>query len=69
MVMMSSTDLQQPTWKKSSRSGTGPDSNCVEVAYSGDSVLIRDSKQAQGRDYPVLTAAQSEWNAVIHLLR
>jgi uncharacterized protein DUF397 len=32
------------TWRKSSRSGTGNNSNCVEVAITRAAVAVRDSK-------------------------
>ncbi|BCY07676.1 DUF397 domain-containing protein [Actinoplanes sp. L3-i22] len=42
---MSDTPPAQPVWRKSSRCGHG---NCVEVAVTGDTVLIRDSKDPSG---------------------
>jgi hypothetical protein len=44
-------------WCKSSYSGTG---NCVEVARTGDQVLVRDSKLADG---PLLRFTTDEWRA------
>ena len=57
-----------PVWRKASRSN-GMGANCVEVAYSGDSVLIRDSKQVSNADYPMLSADRAEWKAMINFLR
>jgi Domain of unknown function (DUF397) len=37
------------TWRKSSYSGTGTNDNCVEVAFSGQAVAIRDSKNPTAR--------------------
>jgi predicted secreted Zn-dependent protease len=52
-------DLQSLNWRKSSASGGG---NCVEVAASGDSILIRDTKDRAGA---VLTFTENEWKAFI----
>ena len=35
-------------WRKSSRSGTGSQSNCVEVAVLSGDVGVRDSKDPSG---------------------
>lgn len=51
-------------WKKPTRSGTGPDSNCVEVAKIDTTVAIRDTKIATGT-YPVLTIPNSDWTALL----
>ena len=48
-------------WKKSSRSGAG---NCVEVADTGDSVHVRDSKAVAAAG-PVLSFTRREWEAFI----
>lgn len=40
-----SVALHEPAWRRSSRSANGSNgSNCVEVAFVGDGVAIRDSK-------------------------
>jgi hypothetical protein len=31
-------------WRKSSRSGNGANDNCVEVAFAGATIGVRDSK-------------------------
>ena len=31
-------------WRKSSRSGQGNNDNCVEIAFAGPAVAVRDSK-------------------------
>lgn len=36
------------TWRKSSYSGGGDGSQCVEVALSPDGTCVRDSKNANG---------------------
>ncbi|TDD29286.1 DUF397 domain-containing protein [Actinomadura sp. KC06] len=37
----------EPVWRKSSRSGSGAQSDCVELAALDDSIGIRDSKNPQ----------------------
>jgi len=39
--------MTDPVWRKSSFS-SGNDGNCVEVAFLGDSVGMRDSKNPDG---------------------
>ncbi len=46
-------------WKKSTASG---DSGCVEVARSGEMIVVRDSKDPLG---PVLTFSKVEWKAFL----
>lgn len=42
---MSTVDFRGLVWRKSSRSGgTGTNDNCVEIAFAGPVVAIRDSK-------------------------
>jgi hypothetical protein len=36
-------------WRKSSYSGGGNEGNCVEVAFSGPAVAVRDSKNTGPR--------------------
>ena len=36
--------MRERTWRKSSRSGQGDNGNCVEVAFTGPAVAVRDSK-------------------------
>jgi hypothetical protein len=47
------------SWRKSSASGTG---DCVEVALSNESILVRDSKQ---RLPYILEFTFSEWRAFL----
>lgn len=47
------------TWRRSSYCS---DSSCVEVAQSGDDVLIRDSKDPGG---PALRFSRREWAAFV----
>ncbi|MGI8309008.1 DUF397 domain-containing protein [Saccharopolyspora hattusasensis] len=50
-------------WRKSSRSvGSGQGGNCVEVAFAGPAVAVRDSKDPGG---PVLAFPASSWAAFL----
>ncbi|WP_302931553.1 DUF397 domain-containing protein [Actinomadura sp. WMMA1423] len=50
-------------WRKSSRSGGG---NCVEIAFDGDSVLMRDSTD---RLSAVLSISTAQWLLLRRSLR
>ncbi|HZD73428.1 MAG TPA: DUF397 domain-containing protein [Actinomycetota bacterium] len=52
-------DLENAIWRKSSYSGSN---GCVEVAFVGGNVAIRDSKNRQG---PVLVFTPVEWDAFV----
>lgn len=53
-------DLSQAVWCKSSRSsGNG---QCVEVAFVGDWIALRDSKHPTG---PALVCTPGEWDAFV----
>lgn len=48
-----------PNWRKSSRSGGIPDSDCVEIAFvPAQDVAVRDSKNTAG---PTLAFAPDAW--------
>jgi hypothetical protein len=51
------------SWRKSAASGTG---DCVEVAISGESVLVRDSKQSLSN---ILIFPFSEWRVFMSGVR
>jgi hypothetical protein len=55
-----------PVWRKSTASGGGENTACLEVAVMPDLVLVRDSKHATGPD---LTFASSMWAAFVDTLR
>jgi hypothetical protein len=46
-------------WRKSTASVTG---DCVEVAFVGESILLRHSREASGR---MLTFSLAEWTAFL----
>lgn len=52
-------DLSEAEWHKSTRSGPNCD-NCVEVAFVGGAVALRDSKNPTG---PALIFTEAEWLA------
>lgn len=56
---MAKFDTLRLVWRKSRASGT---SNCVEVAFDEQSVLVRHSKDPLG---PVLAFSRSEWAAFL----
>jgi hypothetical protein len=49
-------DLSAARWRKSSRSTDT--SNCVEVAFAGPAVGVRDSKNVDG---PLLAFPENTW--------
>lgn len=54
-------DFTKAQWRKSSASGPLTD-NCVEVAFAGDLIGVRDSKDKDG---PHLVFTKAEWKAFI----
>jgi hypothetical protein len=54
-------DLAEAGWRKSTRSGPYSD-NCVEVAFVGGAVALRDSKNPAGA---VLLFTPDEWLAFV----
>lgn len=62
---MSTTDLSEAPWFKSSYSGS--QSACVEVAWLGPvGVGVRDSKNPSG---PALVFAPSQWDGFMSAVR
>jgi hypothetical protein len=59
-------NLSDATWRKSSRSSGGGNGDCVEVAISSETVVVRDSKQPDG---PVLMFALAQWQAFVEDVR
>ncbi len=58
---MTGSESAPNSWRKSSASG-GNGGDCVEVAFAGESVLIRHSRNPTG---PVLSFTHSEWQAFL----
>ena len=56
---MTDSEASSLAWRKSKASDTG---NCVEVAFGGESVLIRHSQSPSG---PVLSFSHPEWIAFL----
>ncbi|GAA1395086.1 DUF397 domain-containing protein [Catellatospora coxensis] len=54
-------DLTDAEWRKSTRSGPNCD-NCVEVAFVGEAIALRDSKDPTG---PALIYTRAEWDAFV----
>lgn len=64
---MSSTNAPRRDWFKSSFSASS--SNCVEVAFDGDMVLVRDDKYNGPADLqPIITVPLAEWAAFLDLV-
>jgi hypothetical protein len=57
-------DLSNARWFKSSRSGNN--GTCVEVAFVGDAVATRDSKNPSG---PALVVTPTAWTAFLASVR
>jgi hypothetical protein len=54
-------DVSRAQWFKSTRSGPNSD-NCVEVAFVGEAIAVRDSKNPTG---PALIFTPAEWDAFV----
>ena len=54
-------DLSDAVWHKSTRSGPYND-NCVEVAFVGGAIIVRDSRTPDG---PQLVFTPNEWDAFV----
>lgn len=57
-------DVSGARWRKSSYSGSASD--CVEVAFVGDQVATRDSKNPAG---PALVFTPSAWTSFLTAVR
>jgi hypothetical protein len=54
-------DLSEAVWHKSTRSGSQTD-NCVEVAFAGGAIVVRDSRNPDGAQ---LVFTPNEWDAFV----
>lgn len=59
-------DLAAARWRKSSYSSGGDDGACVEVAFVGPAVAIRDSKNPA---QPPLVVSTADWRALLAAIR
>jgi hypothetical protein len=50
-------------WRKSSHSGGGQNGSCVEVAFAGPSVAVRDSKAPHSG---ALVVSSEVWRSFLH---
>ncbi|HEX6526721.1 MAG TPA: DUF397 domain-containing protein [Streptosporangiaceae bacterium] len=57
------TERPGPTWRKSRASDS---SNCVEAAFEGSSVLVRDSHDKSG---PILVLTPGQWRELMTRIR
>ncbi|MEU4537055.1 DUF397 domain-containing protein [Streptosporangium sp. NPDC023825] len=57
---MQQSDLSGAPWRKSSLSGEG--ASCVEMAFVGDTVAVRDTKNREGG---TLIFRRNEWTTFI----
>lgn len=57
---MTGSESAPKVWHKSSASG--PNGDCVEVAFADEGVLVRHSRNPSG---PVLSFTHSEWRAFV----
>ena len=60
---MTSSDTTKMTWRKSSRSATQV--ACVEVAFTGNAVAVRDSKDPEG---PALAVSRTAFTRFLRNL-
>jgi hypothetical protein len=50
-------------WRKSSRSASGPNDQCLEARRADPVVQVRDSKL--GSDSPILVASVADWRGFL----
>jgi uncharacterized protein DUF397 len=61
---VSTVDLARLSWRKSSRStSAGDNGNCVEIAFAGPVVAVRDSKNPEAATLAVPATA---FTALVH---
>lgn len=57
--------IEVAIWRKAHHSGSGPDANCVEIARTGSTIAIRDSKLDTTGNFPTLVVPANEWNNLL----
>jgi hypothetical protein len=63
-MTVSTVDYSRLAWRRSSRSGQGNNNNCVEVAFTGASFAMRDSKNPAAG---VLSFPTTGWTSLLHI--
>lgn len=67
--MTNSSSLPQ-AWRKSTRSNSGADQNCLEAGTCPHlGIAIRDSKLPTTGTYPTLAVSPSDWDGMIAAIR
>lgn len=61
-ITVSTVDFTGAVWRKSSRSNGGNNGACVEVAFTGPLVAVRDSKNTAAG---LLAFPESSWAAFL----
>ncbi|GIG67764.1 DUF397 domain-containing protein [Phytomonospora endophytica] len=57
------------SWRKSTRSSSGGNGQCIEVACLDATVAIRDSKHCSDAGYPVLAVDTTSWAGFVNELK
>jgi hypothetical protein len=65
-MLVSTMDFSTVEWRKSSYSSDGTNGNCVEVAFVGAAVGVRDSKKPAGG---ALVLGTATWAAFTEAVR
>jgi len=64
-IKVSTVDLSRLDWRKSTRSGQdGSNGSCVEVAFAGPAVAVRDSKSP---DRGTLVVPAAGWSGFLRV--
>lgn len=63
-IVLSTLDLSGLAWRKSSHSGQGTNGDCVEVAFAGPVIAVRDSKSTSGH---VLAFPSPGWSSFLRV--
>ncbi|WP_367133703.1 DUF397 domain-containing protein [Saccharothrix sp. HUAS TT1] len=61
-MAVSTVDFPGASWRKSSRSNGASNANCVEVAFTGPAVAVRDSKNP---DAATLAFPAVQWSSFL----